>query len=158
MFKSRSLFASLAALVLCSAAATAVQAATSRAPAPAPISASAEAPAQSPAPAGGAAVERAQAVRKEEEPNPSNAELDATKGDPQPGTVDGPLGSAVQAIESAPTHVDARVLADCEFGKPNDLASVPAGRVAELEAAFVIDTHPAAVDFARRVASGEIQA
>lgn len=66
---------------------------------------------------------------------------------------------AVAAAEEAKaTHVDARVLADCEFGKPNDLASVPVERVVELEASFVIDTHPAAVDFARRVASGEIQA
>lgn len=67
--------------------------------------------------------------------------------------------NAVAAAEEAQaTHVEARVLAECEFGKPNDLARVPRERVVELEASFVIDTHPAAVDFARRLASGEIQA
>lgn len=66
---------------------------------------------------------------------------------------------AVATAEAAQaTHVDARVLADCEFGKPNDLASVPVERVVELEASFVIDTHPAAVSFARRLAAGEIKA
>lgn len=159
MFKTRSLLASFAALALCSAAISA-QAATARthAPAPAPVAASAETPAQAPTPAGSTSAERATAARKDEDANPANAELDAAAGDPQPGTVDGPLGSDVSVIEAPPTHVDARVLADCEFGKPNDLASVPSERVEELEASFVIDTHPAAVDFARRLAAGEIQA
>lgn len=62
------------------------------------------------------------------------------------------------AEASGATHVEARVLAECEFGKPNDLAQIPLGRVEELEKAFVIDTHPEAVRFAKRVASGEISA
>lgn len=62
------------------------------------------------------------------------------------------------AEASGATHVEARVLADCEFGKPNDLARIPVHQVEELEKSFIIDTHPAAVDFARRVASGEIKA
>ena len=56
------------------------------------------------------------------------------------------------------THVEARVLADCAYGKPNDLAHVPVGEAEEAVSSFLIDTHPAAVDYARRLAAGEIQA
>lgn len=66
---------------------------------------------------------------------------------------------ALAAAEAASaTHVEARVLADCQYGKPNDLAQVPVGEVEEAVGGFLIDTHPAAVDFARRVASGDIKA
>lgn len=158
MFKSRRLFASLAALAL-SCAAFAAEAANARtpAPAPAPVVAAAAQPAPSaPAPADLSATGMAPA-RKEEEVAAANAELEPS-GDPQPGQVDGELGAAVRPIEPAPTHVDARVLADCEFGKPNDLASVPVERVEELEKSFVIDTHPEAVRYAKRLADGEISA
>lgn len=155
MIKYRFLLASLAALALGSAAFAAQAAPRAPASAPAPVvAAAAEAAPTAPSPAAPATASTAQPARKEDEVDASTAELEAS-GDPQPGETNGEVGAAVQPIP--PTHVDARVLADCDLGKPNDLASVPVERVSELEASHIIDTHPAAVDYARRLAAGEIQ-
>lgn len=166
MLKSRSLLAALACLVL-SAAAFSATAAPARTPAAPPAvktaaPASAPAAATAPAPAESPTSVTTAAARKEEDPplvDSASAEL-ATNGNPEPGELTGELGADVQSLASGPpsTHVAARVLADCAYGNPNSVADVPAGEVDEAVSQGLIDTHPAAVDFARRLAAGEIEA
>lgn len=48
-----------------------------------------------------------------------------------------------------PKKVKARVLVDCAFGKPNDVAEVEDGQVRQAEAEGLIDTEKSAVSFAQ---------
>jgi hypothetical protein len=51
--------------------------------------------------------------------------------------------------EAAPGTVAARVLVDCEFGKVNDVADVPADVVESYARSSTIDIDPEAVAYAR---------
>lgn len=53
---------------------------------------------------------------------------------------------AAESKKGRPTK--ARLLQDCEHGKPNDLVTLPEGEAKALETAGVLDTHKAAVAYA----------
>ncbi len=81
--------------------------------------------------------------------------------DPQAAATDAQLGTdllqpAVQATATTPKSertIKARVLVECEHGRPNDLIELPSQLAKAAEKAGLVDTDKAAVAYAASLAS-----
>lgn len=79
-------------------------------------------------------------------PTPSASPAPATTpASPSPTS---PAPAPRQTKTAAPTRIRARVLHDCEHGKPNDLVTLDSDVAAAAEEAGQVDTSPAAAAYA----------
>ncbi len=77
----------------------------------------------------------------------------------QDNLIDQAAAPAEQKPEAKPEKtIKVRVLTDCQYGKCNEVASLPASVAKQAESDGLVDTSPAAVKYAESLAKAEPEA